>query len=122
MVFKFRPQFTIYHPEQDKLLFWSNVVTVSPPGESIVFMWGDKLPVGLRHMLITMHHIHDIETDQSRLNFLIRDMLKFLKDTSVWEEIMLVPIDRDTGTSGKDKTIIDDLNFIKAIRGRGLDG
>ncbi len=115
MVFKFRPQFTIYHPEQDKLLFWSRAVTILPPGESYIFMWWDKLPVGLHHMLVTMHHFYDIETDRSG-SLLIQAMLKFLKGTSVWEEVMLIPIERDTGTNGKDKTLMGDLNFVKAIK------
>lgn len=111
MVFKFRPQFTIYHPEIDKLLFWTD-----PAGEGIDFVWGDKLLPDYRHMLITMQHLHDIGIIPNPHSFLIGGMLDFLKEAGVWGEIMLIPINRATGTHGRDKTIMGDLNFVKAIR------
>lgn len=116
MAFKFRPQFTIYHPEMDALLLWSNASSQTKPDETFVFIWGTELYTDFRYLLVTMHHFRDIETDPSRLNFLIYGMLNFLKDTGVWEEVMLIPIDRDTGTDGKDKTIIADLDFVRAMR------
>ena len=85
--------------------------------ETYEFMWNDTMPKGgFRHMLLTMHHVMYIENDDNRLNFLGRAMLDFLREYHFYKEVMMVPLNRTTGTSGKDITIIDDLNFIRAIR------
>ena len=113
--FKFRPQFTLYHPEYDGLLFWS-CETDSDNTDVYQFMWSDAMPLGYRHILLTMHHMHDMENDYTRLNFMVRAMLEWITTNGDYKGSILVPLNRTKGTSGKDKTIIDDLNFVKAIR------
>ena len=115
MAFEFRPQFTLYHPEMDGFLFWAMKRDANNE-EMVLFRWANEKHEGFRHMLVTMHDMHDIETDQIRLNFLVSAMLGYLQKFGYYDGAILVPIERKESTTGNDNTIMKDLNFLKVIR------